>query len=223
MYFVRSKMTRLNLHGDLYSKPPHRGVQPEHRWDSNQGSDYIAIFLSLISFFWGTTLENLKCIIGGEFIFLSKSTFKFGLHNTQNNFIQIIVISKFFPHCILLSLIFEILLKFNWYLNLQLDKNMNSPPIAHCRFPNVLLRKEKSKKERWQCSQNLELNLTYGEEFLVLFPSSDVQFWGTNIKIGTCSPLFYRCHYVGCHFVFIFICTTRIFGIYENAKKASTA
>ena len=33
---------------------------------------------------------------------------------------------------------------------------MNSPPIAHFRFPNVVLRKEKSKKEKWQCSQNLE-------------------------------------------------------------------
>ena len=38
------------------------------------------------------------------------------------------------------------------------DRNMNSPLIAHFRFSNVVLRKEKSKKEKWQCSQNLDLN-----------------------------------------------------------------
>ena len=45
-------------------------------------------------------------------------------------------------------------------LNLQLDTNMNSPPIAHFRYSNVVLRKEKSKKEEWQCNQNLDLNPT---------------------------------------------------------------
>ena len=41
-------------------------------------------------------------------------------------------------------------------LNLQLDR------ILHLdfRFPDVVLKKEISKKEKWQCSQNLELNLT---------------------------------------------------------------
>ena len=56
---------------------------------------------------------------------------------------------------------FEILLEYNWYLNLHLDRNTNFPPSAHFRFPNVVLRKEKLKKEKWQCSQNLKLNPTY--------------------------------------------------------------
>ena len=55
----------------------------------------------------------------------------------------------------------EILLEYDWYLNLQLDRNMNSPPIAHFRFPNIVLRTEKSQKEKWKCSQNLELNPTW--------------------------------------------------------------
>ena len=49
---------------------------------------------------------------------------------------------------------------YNRILNLQLDRNTNSPPIAHCRFSNVVLGKGKSKKEKWQCSQNLDLNPT---------------------------------------------------------------
>ena len=39
-----------------------------------------------------------------------------------------------------------ILIEYNWYLNLQLDRNINSPPSAHFRFPNIVLRKDKSKK-----------------------------------------------------------------------------
>ena len=54
-----------------------------------------------------------------------------------------------------------ILLEHNWYLNLQLDRNMNSPLIAHFRFPNIVMRKKKSKKEKMQCSQNIELNPTH--------------------------------------------------------------
>ena len=45
-------------------------------------------------------------------------------------------------------------------LNLQLDRKVNSPPTAYFRFSNVVLRKEKSKKETWQGSQNLDLNPT---------------------------------------------------------------
>ena len=44
-------------------------------------------------------------------------------------------------------------------INLQLDRKVNSPPTAHFRFSNVVLRNQKWKKENWQCSQNLELNL----------------------------------------------------------------
>ena len=44
-------------------------------------------------------------------------------------------------------------------LNLQLDKNVNFPPIAHFTFPNVVPKNQKSKKEKWQC-QNIELNAT---------------------------------------------------------------
>ena len=59
---------------------------------------------------------------------------------------------KFFLHCILLSLMLEIPLQHNWYLNIQLDRNCNS---SHFRFSNVVLR---NRKEKWQCIQNLDLN-----------------------------------------------------------------
>ena len=52
---------------------------------------------------------------------------------------KILPFFKFVPHGFLWSLIFEILLVHNWYLNLQLDRNINSPPIAHFIFSNVVL------------------------------------------------------------------------------------
>ena len=64
----------------------------------------------------------------------------FRSYKTGNKFIQNITIFKFFPHCILFSLVFEILLKHSWYLNLQLDGNINSPPIAYFILSNVVLR-----------------------------------------------------------------------------------
>ena len=57
---------------------------------------------------------------------------------------------------------FENLLEYNWYPNLHLNRNINSPPIAHFRFSNAVFRKEKSKKEKWQGSQNSDLKPTYG-------------------------------------------------------------
>ena len=45
-------------------------------------------------------------------------------------------------------------------LNLHLKRNTNSPPIVHFRFVNVVFGNEKSKKEKWQSSQNLDLNPT---------------------------------------------------------------
>ena len=83
-----------------------------HRSDSSQGSDYIAIFLSLISLFLRTTFEYLKCAMGGELIFLSNWIFRLWSYNTRHNLFQNITISKFFLHCILLSLMFEILLEY---------------------------------------------------------------------------------------------------------------
>ena len=89
------------------------------------------------------TFENLKCAIGVEIIFLFNWIFRIRLYNTRNKSIQNIVILKFFLPCILLSLMFEIPLKHNSYLNLQLDRNINSPPIAHFKFWNVVLRNKK--------------------------------------------------------------------------------
>ena len=37
---------------------------------------------------------------------------------------------------------------------------MNSPPIAQFMFSNVVLRNQKYKKEKLQCTQNLALNPT---------------------------------------------------------------
>ena len=48
---------------------------------------------------------------------------------------------------ILLFLVFEILLKHNWYLNIQLNWNINFPPITHFRFSIVAHRNQKSRKE----------------------------------------------------------------------------
>ena len=52
------------------------------------------------------------------------------------------------------------LISCNSNLNLQLDRNMNSSSLACFRFSNVVLRKKKWRKEKWQCSQNLDLNAT---------------------------------------------------------------
>ena len=43
-----------------------------HRSDLNQGSDYIAIFASLISGSGGRKFQNLKSSFNGDFIFLLK-------------------------------------------------------------------------------------------------------------------------------------------------------
>ena len=106
---------------------------------------------------------------------VSNWRFRFGSYNTRNNSFQNIAVFQFFLHCFLLSLLFEILLEFNRYLNLQMNRNINSLPIAHFRFVNVVLRKEKSKKERnvVRCSQNLDLNPTYAEAWMRFFKVSN--------------------------------------------------
>ena len=48
-------------------------------------------------------------------------------------------------------------------LNCHLDTNLNCSPIVHFRFLNVVLRNQKSKKEKGQCSQNFDLNPTRGK------------------------------------------------------------
>ena len=47
-----------------------------------------------------------------------------------------------------------------------MDRNGNSPPIAHLRFVNAVFGNQKCKKEKWQCSQNLDLNLTNESQFI---------------------------------------------------------
>ena len=105
---------------------------------------------------------NIKCALGGEFIFLYPTA------DLDTNYSQAksqkIKDKKMQKRKNLVMAIFWLkLLHLLYYpnLNLQLDRNMNSPPIVHFRFPNFVLRKEKSKKEKWQCSQNLGLNPTY--------------------------------------------------------------
>ena len=117
------------------------------------------MILSFFDFsFLRTQFGNLKCAIGGEFIFLSICRFRYQLcsstiMNIKENKMQR---RKNFKKCNIWVNLFHAL--YNPNLNLQLDRNLNSPPIAHFRFPNCVLRKEKSKKEKWQCSQNLKLN-----------------------------------------------------------------
>ena len=47
-----------------------------------------------------------------------------------------------FLHFILLSLMFEI------PINLQLERNINYPPIAYFRFSNIVLRNQKKKRKK---------------------------------------------------------------------------
>ena len=76
---------------------------------------------------------------------------------------------KTLPHEILHTLpfllsMFEIIHKHNLYLNIDLDGKSNSSLNAHFKISNFLLRNQKFKKEKWSCSQNLDLNPTY-EQF----------------------------------------------------------
>ena len=57
------------------------------------------------------------------------------------------VILKFFLHCILFSLMLEISVKHNLYLYLQLDRNINSSPLAHFRFVYVDFRDRNLRKK----------------------------------------------------------------------------
>ena len=56
---------------------------------------------------------------------------------------------------------FEIPLKHNWYLNINLDRKNKSSANAHFKCSNFVLRNQKLKKEKCQCSQNLDLNPNY--------------------------------------------------------------
>ena len=56
---------------------------------------------------------------------------------------------------------FEIPFEHNWYLNIHSDRKNNSPPIAHFIFSKDVKAEPKYKKGKWQCSQNVDLNLTY--------------------------------------------------------------
>ena len=62
---------------------------------------------------------------------------------------------------ILLSLMFVIPFKHNWYLNIHLNGKIKSSQNAHFRFSILVLLNQKLKKEKWQCSQNLDLNPTF--------------------------------------------------------------
>ena len=50
--------------------------------------------------------------------------------SSSENFVTI----KFFPHCNLLYLMFEIILKYNSYHNILFTRNINPPPIVHFNF-----------------------------------------------------------------------------------------
>ena len=70
---------------------------------------------------------------------------------------------RFFQHCILLSLMFEIPVKHELYPDLQLERNINCPLIAQVRLSNVVLFNQKKKvyARSKKFSQNLDLNQTY--------------------------------------------------------------
>ena len=42
-----------------------------------------------------------------------------------------------------------------------LSENMNSPPNDDLRFWNFVLLNHKLKKQKWQCSHNIDMNPTY--------------------------------------------------------------
>ena len=47
------------------------------------------------------------------------------------------------------------------YLDIDLDGKSNYSSNAHFRFSNYVHEIQKLKKEKWQCSQNFDLNPTY--------------------------------------------------------------
>ena len=64
-------------------------------------------------------------------------------------------------------------------LNVQLDRNVISPLIAHFEFSNVVLRNQESKKEKWQSSQNLHLSkiCVFCRRFQVWLVKSKAHKW----------------------------------------------
>ena len=60
-------------------------------------------------------------------------------------------------------------IKYNWYPSLKLNRNINSPSIAHFRFSNAFSKKPEIQEIKWQCSQNLDLNLTSGKRESIEF------------------------------------------------------
>ena len=114
-------------------------VQVDHRSDSIQSSDCVANFSFFDFSFLMTIFGNLKCAIGAEFIFLSNCRFRYQLCS-----IKITNIKENKMQCS----------KSKFAVG---QKNEFSTDF---KFPNIVMREEKSKKEKWQRSQNLELNPT---------------------------------------------------------------
>ena len=79
---------------------------------SNQSSDCIAIFLSLIVSFLGQHLKNVQLVENSYF------------HPTEDTDSDHTMFG----------------IQHKWYLHLELDENMNSPPIAQFMFSNIVLR-----------------------------------------------------------------------------------
>ena len=78
---------------------------------------------------------------------------------------------------------FEISLKHNWYLNINLDRKNKSSPNAHFRFSNFVLRNQKLKREKCQCSQNFDLNVGLSVVWLIYPKMTWVKNWAYVISL----------------------------------------
>ena len=99
---------------------------------NNRGRIQIKVLTKLPIFFLFCGLENPKCAISGELIFLSNWIFRFRSYNTRNRLMYNFANFKFFLLYILLSLMFDIPLGYNWYLNSHLNSHLDGKIILHC-------------------------------------------------------------------------------------------
>ena len=132
-----------------------------------------------------TTFENLKSAIGGEFLFLSNWRFRFGSYNTRDKFIQNIAIFKFCLHCILFSLMFEILLEYNCYLYHQLNRNTILHRSHILDFQMLSWEKRNQRKKNGNVVRTLNWNRPVPS---LTFRSKILEIW--NAVNYLCIPVF---------------------------------
>ena len=120
--------------------------------DSNQGSNYIAIFVSLIS---GSGCQNLISSFSGKFMSSPKSRYRCWYCAIGNINIQNIAIKSSSYIAIILFWMFILPMAQYHQLYPDLGENINSPSNDVVIFWNFVLLNQKLEKQKWQCSKTL--------------------------------------------------------------------